>query len=70
MSEDNLTMFLCEAERVLNDRLLTKLSEDPNGHSKHAVAYSWKFLYLLSLNNKYQNNLTCFNIRKKSLNSL
>ena len=30
MSEDNFTTFLCEAEKVVNDRPLTRVSEDPN----------------------------------------
>ncbi len=30
MSEDNLMTFLCEAEKILNDRPLTDVSSDPN----------------------------------------
>ena len=30
MSEDNLNTFLCEAERILNDRPLTTISDDPD----------------------------------------
>lgn len=30
MSEDNLMTFLCEAEKVLNDRPLTALTDDPS----------------------------------------
>ena len=30
MTEDNLTTFLCECEKILNDRPLTPLSDDPN----------------------------------------
>ena len=30
MSEDNLNTFLCEAEKILNDRPLTKVSDDPD----------------------------------------
>ena len=30
MSEDNLTTFFCEAEKILNDRPLTSLTDDPD----------------------------------------
>ena len=30
MSEDNLTTFLCETEKILNERPLTKVSESPD----------------------------------------
>ena len=30
MTEENLTTFLCEAEKILNDRPLTSVSDDPN----------------------------------------
>ena len=30
MSEDNLTTFFCEVEKILNDRPLTQVSNDPN----------------------------------------
>lgn len=30
MSEDNLMTFLCEAEKIINDRPLTPLTDDPN----------------------------------------
>ena len=44
MSKDNLLTFLCEAERILNDRPLTLISDDA---TKPYSSIAWQFMLFI-----------------------
>jgi hypothetical protein len=59
MTEDNFNTFLCETEKILNDRPLTTVSEDPNDETPLTPS-----LILLLRNNSCKTSFEGGNIPK------